>query len=93
MTEPMRYARDVAGGMPLVQRLPGGGLIVASGYARARADGGGRALSVELLGRGLEKDILGRPAVMQDVVNVRWESPSLNAVRCNDARRSAAMAG
>ena len=45
------------------------------------------------LGRGLEKDILGRPAVMQDFANVRWELPSLNAVRCNDARHSAAMAG
>ena len=67
----MRYARDVANVLPLVQRLPGGGLVVAADYARARADGGG-ALSVELVGRGLETDILYRPAVVQGAEGLRW---------------------
>lgn len=57
--------------MPLVQRLPGGGLVVASEYARARADGSG-GLTVELLGRGFESDILYRPSVTQSYEGLRW---------------------
>jgi hypothetical protein len=71
MTYPSPYLRDIGRPLPLVQRLPGGGLVVASEYARARSDGPG-ALSVELLGEGFEHEILYRPMVTMGVEALRW---------------------
>ncbi len=70
--QPAPLARGLGSAMPLVQRLPNGGLLVASEHARARADGPG-PLSVELLGRGaLELDVLYRPAIVPGVQAMRW---------------------
>ncbi len=57
--------------MALVRRLAGGGLVVASQFARAHADGPG-PLSVELLGRGLENEVLYSAAIVQGGEGLRW---------------------
>ncbi len=61
----------LGGAMPLVQRLAGGGLVVAAEYARAVADGPG-PLSVEIVRRGLEAHILNRPSFVQGSQSIRW---------------------
>jgi len=56
---------------PLVQRLPGGGLVVASEYARAQAEGSG-PLRVDLLYEGLEEDVFGRHSHVNGGGAIRW---------------------
>ena len=64
--------RNIANALPLLQRLPGGGLVVASEYARASAEGPG-PLSVELVSRGLETSSdLESGGVTMDVRGRRW---------------------
>ena len=64
--------RNIATALPLLQRLPGGGLVVASEYARASADGPG-PLSVELVSRGFERSSdLESGGVTMDVRGRRW---------------------
>ena len=73
---------NIAAALPLVQRLPGGGLVVASEYARASADGPG-SLSVELVSRGFETSFdLRSGGVTMDVQGRRWvwSDPTLSIV-------------
>lgn len=74
--------RNIATALPLLQRLPGGGLVVASEYARASADGPG-PLSIELVSRGFETSSdLQSGGVTMDVRGRRWvwSDPSLSIV-------------
>lgn len=77
---PREPSRVVGSPLPLVQRLSGGGVLVASEYARARAEGGG-ALAVEYVTRGLEDEIRSRRSVMQqqgyDAVRWVWSDTSV----------------
>jgi hypothetical protein len=79
-------SRDIAMAMPLVQRLPDGGLVVASEYARAQATGPG-PLAVELLGRGFEHDVAYRYGEIQGAQAIRWvwSDPSLTVVSSEEA--------
>jgi hypothetical protein len=57
---------------PLVHRLPGGGLVFAVEFARARADGPGAPFTVELMSRGLEIEALYRSVITQSPAAFRW---------------------
>ena len=71
MPPALRHASDIASALPLVQRLPGGGLVIAAEYARARAEGPA-PLAVELFAGGVENAILYRPAMTPGIESMRW---------------------
>lgn len=77
---------ETAAGFPAMQRLPNGGLAVASEYARAIASGPG-PLAVDLHGRGFERDIAYRSGEIQGAQAVRWvwSEPSLTIVSNEEA--------
>ncbi len=64
-------ARTPARAHVLVQRTPDGGVVVAYEYARAIATGGG-PLTVEPFTRGWEREIVGRPHMVQGLEGTRW---------------------
>ena len=57
--------------MPFVGRQQNGGIVFASFFARAHADGPG-ALTVDLTGRGLERFVLEAPSILQGIEGMRW---------------------
>ncbi len=69
---PMGSQAYVGCAPPLVQRLPGGGLVFAVEFARARANGPGAPLTVELLSQGLEREALYRSVITQAPAAFRW---------------------
>lgn len=67
-----RDATEIAMTLPHVQRRPGGGVFVASEYARAWADDAASPLTVVVEGRGFERDAALRPGEIQGAQGLRW---------------------